>query len=132
MVKNKLRHQSGISLLEVLVSMLILGFGLLGLAPLAVNTVRTNGVSRGFTEAASLARDKLESIEGLEPLPALPHYETENLLKGMYSRQTSMLDSTTDASIPGGACKVDVAISWRDDAGMIRSTQVSTLIKKHV
>ncbi len=123
-------NQAGMSLLEVLISMLILSFGILGLGPLVVHTVRVNETSRDFSEAASLARDKMEAIEGLSPLPALPHYETDSLLKGIYTRRTSLVDSVTDATIPGGACQVDVAISWHDDAGLERSTHFSTLIKK--
>jgi len=127
---KSLDKQSGMSLLEVLISMLIMGFGLLGLAPLMVHTVRTNEISHDFTKAASLARDKMEIVEGLRPLPALPYRETESLQNGTYSRQTSILDSASDASIPGGACQVDVAISWHDETGLTHSTRVSTLIRK--
>lgn len=123
------RNQSGLSLLEVLISMLILGFGLLGLGPLIVHTVHTNSVSRGFTEASSLIRDKVEQMQSLDPLPSLPYYETESSLKGYYSRETSIEDSTSDGSIPGGTCKVTVAVSWNDDGGHTRSTNVSTLLR---
>lgn len=54
-MSTKLRsHQQGVSLLEVMVSVLILAFGLLGLAALQTNALRNNQSSFQKTQAIML------------------------------------------------------------------------------
>jgi type IV pilus assembly protein PilV len=127
---RKIRKSDGISLLEVLVSMLILGLGILGLAPMVVLSIEGNNISHDFTLASKLASDKLEFFEGLDSLPAIPYSETETGLQGSYSRVTTMVDSTSDSSVPGDMARVDVQISWTDKTGQPRRTSYSTLLAK--
>jgi Tfp pilus assembly protein PilV len=130
MKSGRLTNKSGITLLEVLVSMLILGFGILGLAPMVILSIDANSTSRDFSIAAELAKEKLEFYEGLDTITTIPYTETEDSLQGVYRRQTFVTDSSTDSLIPGSLCKVDVVISWTDQVGIARSTRMSTLVRK--
>lgn len=56
-------RQSGFSLAELLVTALIFGIGLLGLAALQVSTLRSNAGGRNRITAASLAEGCLSSIQ---------------------------------------------------------------------
>ena len=56
-------RQTGFSLVELLVTALIFGIGLLGLASLQVSTLRSNSGGRNRVTAASLAEGCLSSIQ---------------------------------------------------------------------
>jgi type IV pilus assembly protein PilV len=126
----RLKNQKGVSLLEVLVSMLILGFGILGLAPMVILSIDANSTSRDFSVAGELAKERLEFYEGLDTMPATPFKFAEDSLFGVYQRVTYIIDSASDSTIPGDLCKVDIIISWKDQIGVNRSTKMSTLVRK--
>lgn len=63
----KLRRGSGevgLTLVEVLVAITILGLSLLALAPMFTGAVRTNASANQLTNANTLAREKLEELSG--------------------------------------------------------------------
>lgn len=128
MIKKKLYSQAGMSLLEVLVAMVLLAIGLLGLAPMFVNSIKGNVNSRDNSVAAGLASERIEQYEHMNPLPALPFYAEETGLGGgIYTRRTAIIDHATDSLIPVGGCRIDVTIAWTDDQKINRSSHLSTL-----
>lgn len=58
------KRETGMTLVEVLVALTILGMALLSLAPLFSGAVRTNASSNQLTNANTLAREKLEELSG--------------------------------------------------------------------
>jgi prepilin-type N-terminal cleavage/methylation domain-containing protein len=60
-------RSKGFSLIEVLVSLVILAVCLLGMAGLMATTTRNNSGGDHMTQAATLAQDKLEELRGLSP-----------------------------------------------------------------
>jgi prepilin-type N-terminal cleavage/methylation domain-containing protein len=58
------RHESGLTLIEVLVAATILALALLGLAPMFTGAVRSNASANQMTNANTLAREKLEELSG--------------------------------------------------------------------
>lgn len=58
------KHQTGMTLVEVLIALMILGVALLALAPLFSGAVRTNASSNQLTNVNTLAREKLEELTG--------------------------------------------------------------------
>ncbi|MCG2831245.1 MAG: prepilin-type N-terminal cleavage/methylation domain-containing protein [Desulfobacteraceae bacterium] len=58
-------NNSGFTLIEVLVAMVILSIGLLGTAALITGIIRGNQVSNRVTTATTLAQDKMEDIKRL-------------------------------------------------------------------
>lgn len=125
-----MNNDKGLSLLEVLVAMIILGLGILGMAPMVVMSIEGNNMSRDVLVVSSLAAEKLEYFESLEYLPSVPYSETEANLEGTYTRQTSIKDNTVDPTIPDGVYQIDVTISWTDKTGVDRETTYSTLLMK--
>ena len=130
MLAKLILNKRGISLLEVLISMLILAFGILGLAPMMVLSVDANSTSRDFAIAAELAKETLENYESDPASMAAPYSNTENDLRGSYSRTTYIIDHASDTLIPDSRYKLIVVISWIDHHGLSQSTQMSTLVKK--
>jgi prepilin-type N-terminal cleavage/methylation domain-containing protein len=123
-----MRNEKGISLIEVLVSMVIIAIGLLGLAPLVVLSIDANSMSQDAMAACTLAKEKIETYENASLLPALPYSEQETDLEGGYNRATRIWDNTVDTLLPADLCQVEVVISWQDKMGVSRSATYSTLL----
>jgi len=125
---NYFDDDTGLSLLEVLIGMLIVAIGLLGLAPMITVSVEGNVTSRDASAAANLAKETIEFYEGLDTLPTMPVNNAEENLLGKYLRATYVRGNATDSLIPAGAYKVDVFLTWEDNQDVRRSTQYTTLI----
>lgn len=120
----------GISLLEVMISMIILSLGILAMAPLMVVSISSNADSRDRSIATQLAKEKLEDLESASSLMGLPAMDTEEGLQTKFSRTTTILDCTADTLIPDNRFKVAVVVSWLNDKQMSQATSLSTLIGK--
>lgn len=59
------RGPDGFTLLEVLIALTILGFGLLGLAAMQVHAMREGSTGRHNSDAARIARDQMEQIQSM-------------------------------------------------------------------
>jgi prepilin-type N-terminal cleavage/methylation domain-containing protein len=58
------RHEKGLTLIEVLVALTILGLALLALAPMFTTAVKSNASAYQLTNTTTLAREKLEELSG--------------------------------------------------------------------
>ena len=125
-----IQNRRGLSLLEVMISMIILAIGILGLAPLLVVSMDSNSHSRDLSLAMQLARDKLELLESSSDLDTYPNVDTESNLEDKYSRTTYLISSVSDTLIPEDRYKAIVIVTWKDDKEVEHNTQMSTLIGK--
>jgi Tfp pilus assembly protein PilV len=130
MIRKIVNDELGISLLEVLISMLVLSIGVLGLAPMLVLSVESNVLSRDNTVSSKLMKEKIEYFESLDPMPAMPYYQREAGLNQLFTRTTTINDITTDTLIPDGLFKIDVNIAWVDHEQLQQSRTYSTYISK--
>lgn len=125
-----MRNQNGFSLLEVMISMVVLGIGLLGLAPMVMLSIDSNTTSQDILSASTVAKEKMEYFESLSAIPALPYEEHETDLYGGYERITYIRDNVSDSLLPEGVCRIDVTIRWTAEMGVMQSTTYSTLLDK--
>ena len=120
------KNDKGMSLLEVLVAMLILAFGILGLAPMLVNTIFSNSYSNDVTKANVIAQDKIEFMQSFVSFSPLPWTEVTNNLNRIFTRTTRVDIDSTDVSVPSGVYRIKVTVSWSDKAGKTRSVNYYT------
>lgn len=110
--KNK-----GFTLLEVLVSIVILSVGLLGMASLTVGIIKGNKLSNDLTTATTLAQDKMEEIRngGYDGLPSSDTTDTEDY--GDITDYTQYKRVTeTDVDTPATGMKtVTIKVYWASD-----------------
>jgi prepilin-type N-terminal cleavage/methylation domain-containing protein len=116
----------GFTLLEVLITLLLLAIGILGVGGLAITTVQGNARGNQLTTATILAQDKVEQARtaGYAGAGALAGTEGYGAVAGnpAYKRVVSVADAT-----PGTWMKtVTVTVSWDGDAhGVTLSTIVA-------
>ena len=61
----RVRGESGLTLVELLIALALLGFVLLGIAPLFIMSMKSNYSANEYTSIHVLARDKLEQLSNL-------------------------------------------------------------------
>lgn len=78
--KSVNRRDSGFTLIEIVVALLVLTIGLLGMAGLSISVMQGNKSSNQISTATALAQDKMEKLRelGYENLPAPNSTVTEN------------------------------------------------------
>lgn len=150
---KKILKQSGFTMVEMLMALLILSIALLGLAKISTSVIRSNSFSESYTTATCLGQDKLEelmslsffdaalndvnttnnSAAGLLGTAATDVQETqvdENgtavAAGGIFTRSINIWDRT-DLANPATRKDIAVIVSWRDTLGNTRKVSVSTI-----
>ncbi len=109
---NKNLKSNGFSLIEVLISLIILSISLLALAGLMTTTTKNNSFGGRLTEAATLAQDKLEEFRAMS-------WES---ISGNFDKVTGSTGIIYDRSWEVGETdpknddlkKIEVTIRWAD------------------
>lgn len=131
------RSGAGFSLIEVLVALLVLAFGLLGLAFLQVLNVRYTNSAQHRTVATNLGYEMLDMMRTnhlviseysfdytAAPVPATGCIRSTGVGAGDYQAKIARWQCEVSASLPGGQSRVQVvgnqatvSIRWNDDVG---------------
>ncbi len=117
------RRARGFTLLDLMITMVVLAVGVLALGQLMPAGSRSLSRSRSVTTGTTLAAQKLEDLKALawtnSSLAAGTHSDTS----GKYTRTWVITDNTPLA----GTRKVAVTVSWPSSTGT-RSTVVTTYL----
>ncbi|EQB63683.1 MAG: hypothetical protein RBG1_1C00001G1262 [candidate division Zixibacteria bacterium RBG-1] len=125
-MSKKLKNQKGFTLVEVMISMVILAIGVLGLAPMMVTAMYGNAFSKDVTSAAFLAQDSMERLKNQSVITPIPYTENDNGLFNVYNRSIRVDDSGSDGTVPPNVFRILVTMSWTDKKGVSRSETYST------
>lgn len=114
-------NNSGFTLMEVLVAMVILTIGLLGIAALIAGIINSNKLSNRMSVATVLAQDKMEDIKriGYSGMPESDTTTTED-----YNSIANYLlykrDTFTEVANPAaGMKKITVTVYWDSDNHLV-------------
>jgi type IV pilus assembly protein PilV len=143
------RRQAGVSLIEVLVSLLILGIGLLGAAALQMNALKFTDSSTLSSQASFIAYDMMDRIRanpdgnyalaGLASAPAAGDLRTQDLAD--FAANVKAMGGTNASSITVVGRVVTIVIVWNDSraagtravdntASTASTTQTYTLVSR--
>jgi prepilin-type N-terminal cleavage/methylation domain-containing protein len=119
--------EKGFTLLEVIIAISILTFGLLAVASMQLTAIRGNYNASNITEATTVAQDRLELFLS-QPYDTLDEGTLPQVIQGGYT-----IDGTVtrlDAANANNGQIVTVTVAWQDK-GAAKQT-VLTCIKPNV
>ncbi len=130
LTRRTVRQQDGLSLLEVLISVLILTLGLLGVAALQTQALRTSADAQYFQQATQLANDYLERIRANSNnvgqyaiVQTKPNCTAPNLTGSAAEQDKTLWLQQIACSLPDGTAlvainnqQIRITISWFDRA----------------
>lgn len=122
------RTEQGFTLIEVLVTMLILVFGLLGTAGLTTGIIRGNFYAKNVTSATAIAESELEKVQrvGYASVTSTQFPSPQTVSMGGVSfTKTTIIDNDTPAT---NMKRVRVTISWTESSSAARSVDLYTII----
>ena len=128
--KIKLKEEKGLSLLEVMISMIVLSIGILALAPLITISMYGNSYADETTTANALAQRELEILINQSNYGLIPFNSTSDSVNGFYSVARKVEDNVSDALIPVGLYKISIDIGWLDKQNIQRTVQYSSYKSK--
>lgn len=142
---NQIRSQAGFTLIEAMVALIVLGFGMLALAGMQATLSRNADVAKQRTEAMRLAQDKMEGLRSFTGLTADATYvDWTDLGSGTDQISSYVLSGTTLGSTNttftrrwtlGGASTdsqraINVSVSWTDRSGDTQSINLASVVAR--
>jgi len=132
---NRLRHEHGVSMIELLVSLLIFAFGVLGLVGLQTKTLGYGQISLFRSQAAALSDDIFDRMRADRANAKKGDWSTEVTeqsadITGTTIAKTDLKDwkASIEQLLPGGQAQIitdsghiTVNISWSERDG-VRTT----------
>ena len=109
------RNQKGFTLVEILVSLLILGLILVGLLPLLTMANRIMYQNRDQLVAMQLAREEIESISA-QVTPQNCNDPDGPLVPGVYYKYLDRNLNEVEEDSPSRVYTITTSIGWVDDA----------------
>ncbi|EGR3967042.1 prepilin-type N-terminal cleavage/methylation domain-containing protein [Vibrio cholerae] len=132
-MRNK---QCGFSLIEVMISFVLIGVGALGLVKLQAYIEQRADYAMHSIEALNLAEQKLEWFRTRGASSANPAIPTANFATDIVSGSISSGRYTLSWGVPttalSGALKtIHIEASWKDRHGETQSVELKTMLSKY-
>lgn len=135
MNNKNMKNQKGISLIEVLITIIIIAVGILGLAKLQQRLWHHSGLLEQQNQAIIIAEKKIEELRGFEQVQsaagkfAYDDIATESPQTINSTNTNYTLVSNVDASDPNYKI-INVTVSWTDTNGSAQSINLTSIISK--
>jgi type IV pilus assembly protein PilV len=119
----------GFTLIEVLVTTLILTIGLLGTLGLATGIIRGNFFSKNITSATAIAQTQLEAVQNKGYVNATTtNFPAAAVSVSMGSVSFSRTTTITNDSPSSNMKTVSVMVTWNETNNAARSVSLQTIL----
>jgi len=115
--KNMIKgNQSGFTILEVLISIGILGVGIMAISLMQAHFAHGNSKSRQFIRATDIAMNQIETLSNITD-PSNSNLDTGNhtTITNTYERDYTLSWTVTDIDPNDGILSINVSVSWNDN-----------------
>ena len=117
-MKRMIRRQTGFSLIEILIGLILLGIGLLALAGLMVTSVKGNFFSNNLTQATYFAQERLEALKNAAFTSAQNSLGDHNDPPATVPGSTLVFNRAyTVADNGDGSRTITYTVTWNDGVG---------------
>lgn len=131
--------QQGLSLVEVLVAVLVLGLGMVGVLKFQVDLMRSGVEMAQYAEGLHLAQDKIDNLShyvALRTADGSPSYD--EIVSSSFP--DTIIGTTTNYSVSWVVTDVadpphkvvTVTVAWTDPRGDAQSISISTIVGENV
>jgi len=107
-----IEKQKGFSLIEVLIGLVFLSFGLLAMAGLQATSVRGNFFSNNLMQATYVAQDRLEFLKNL-PFDSA-QLQTGNYNPGPVTISGVVFNQSYTVAVNGNLKTIHYTVTWND------------------
>jgi prepilin-type N-terminal cleavage/methylation domain-containing protein len=105
-----MKNEKGFSLLEVVITMAILSYAILGVISMQFAAMRANSHSGSLTEATNYASDRMERLMSVNYASLADGTDTE----GDYSLSWDIMEDTAEGSVADGTKTVALTVTWTE------------------
>lgn len=133
-------RESGFTILEALIALLVMAFGMLALASMQLSLSRSADVAKQRTEAMRLAQERIERMRSFvgisagainwDALPAGVETLNSASVATLQTNTTFTVTPTLGGAIADSLRPVSVTVTWDDRAGVSNSVVVSSVISR--
>ena len=131
------RGQAGVSLLEALVALVVMAFGMLSLAAMQLNLSRSADIAKQRIEAMRIAQGRIEQARSFTDLNAnAGAVDWVNLQSDVASPATVTTNTTyavtvaLGGNVDDGSRPINVQVAWTDRANSAQDVSISSVIAK--
>ena len=124
--KRMLKTRAGFTLIEVMVSIVILAIGVLGLAPLMAVSITGNAFSNEATRANVIAQDKIEELKNMAAFAGGITFVDTAAVDNQFFYMARVDNTASDGTVPAGVYKIFIRVNWTDQAGVARRLEFFT------
>jgi type IV pilus assembly protein PilV len=124
--KSQVSIEEGFTLIEIMITLVILSIGLTSLAGLQVSAIKGNTFSKRMTAAVSIANEKLEQMKDTDYANILSESSTQITRSNMrFTRQITVTNNSPLANTK----TVNVTVTWSDGSNS-HSVPITTIISQ--
>jgi type IV pilus assembly protein PilV len=125
-LKSQVSIEDGFTLIEIMITLVILSIGLTALAGLQVSAIKGNTFSKRMTAAVSIANQKLEQIKDIDYANIISEASTQITQSNMlFTRQVAVTNNSPLANTK----TVNVTVTWSDGSNS-HSVPITTIISQ--
>jgi type IV pilus assembly protein PilV len=124
--KSQVSIEDGFTLIEIMITLVILSIGLTSLAGLQVSAIKGNTFSKRMTAAVSIANEKLEQMKDTDYANILSESSTQITRSNVsFTRQVTVTNNSPLANTK----TVNVTVTWSDGSNS-HSVPITTIISQ--